>query len=81
MLHKNSYVWCIAFETVVSRWLVLVLAVFYEICMGSVYAVGLYSDDLKNNASRGYSQTELNYIFLSSNIGFHLPNAGWIYDW
>jgi hypothetical protein len=36
---QNSYVWCIAFATVVSRWLVLVLAVFYEICMGSVYAV------------------------------------------
>jgi hypothetical protein len=49
--------------------------------MGSIYAVGLYSDDLKTKASRGYSQTEINYIFLALNIGFYIPNAGWIYDW
>jgi len=64
-----------------SRWLPVVAGMMLQICGGSIYITGLYTNDLKARffqTSKGQSQIE--DLVFACNLGNWLPAAGFFQD-
>jgi len=64
-----------------SRWIPILGGMMLEICGGSIYITGLYTNDLKHRFFKGeHAQSQMEQLVFACNLGNWLPAAGFFFD-